>query len=222
LSFLTAEQVAALADAITPRYRLAVTFAAYEGLRAGELWALKARRVNELTRAVDVVEAVAELSNGELIEGPTKTGKVRTIGLPTFLLDDFKTHLSTFGTTDEGHVFSSTEGAQVRHGNFRRRHFEPAVRAAGLPERLRWHDLRHTCAALLIDAGRHLEEIKDHLGHSSIRVTSDRHGHLFPKARVAVADALDVTYRRALDERFASSPRPEADLHVLGNATEAA
>jgi hypothetical protein len=42
-----------------------------------------------------------------------------------------------------------------------------------------------------------MEEVKDHLGHSSIRVTSDRYGHLFPRARLEMADQLDETYQRA-------------------------
>ena len=62
---------------------------------------------------------------------------------------------------------------------------------------MHFHSLRHTCAAFLIADGRHMEEVKDHLGHSSIRVTSDRYGHLFPKARFAVAESLDETFRRA-------------------------
>jgi integrase len=83
-------------------------------------------------------------------------------------------------------------------GGLRAQRARVAIRpAAGLPERLRFHDLRHTCAALLIANGRHLEEVKDYLGHSSIRVTSDRYGHLFPKARTEMADALDTTYRNA-------------------------
>jgi integrase len=52
-----------------------------------------------------------------------------------------------------------------------------------LPAGLRFHDLRHTCAAFLIANGRHMEEVKIYLGHSSIRVTSDRYAHLFPQAR---------------------------------------
>jgi hypothetical protein len=40
-----------------------------------------------------------------------------------------------------------------------------------------------------------MEEVKDHLGHSSIRVTSDRYGHLFPSARAALADSLEATFR---------------------------
>jgi integrase len=53
----------------------------------------------------------------------------------------------------------------------------------GLPVDVRFRDLRDTCAALLIANGRHMEEIKEHLGQSSIRVISDRYGHLFPSAR---------------------------------------
>jgi hypothetical protein len=48
---------------------------------------------------------------------------------------------------------------------------------------------------LLIANGRHIEEVKDYLGHSSIRTTSDRYAHLFPRARAELADALDATFR---------------------------
>ena len=119
--FLTAEQVGDLAAAITPRYRVAVLTAAYEGLRAGELWALKARRVSELTRTIDVVESAFEVG-GVRAEGPTKTGKVRTIGLPSFLAAEIKTHLDEYGTSDAGplHVSggSTRPTPQLRHAPF--------------------------------------------------------------------------------------------------------
>jgi len=50
-------------------------------------------------------------------------------------------------------------------------------------------------AALLIANSRHMEEVKEHLGHSSIRVTSDRYGPLFPSARKALADSLERTFQ---------------------------
>src|SRR5207248_2015095 len=56
--FLTAEQVNALADSIDERFRVAVYVAAYGGLRAGELWALKRHRVNVLGATIDVVESL--------------------------------------------------------------------------------------------------------------------------------------------------------------------
>jgi integrase len=79
------------------------------------------------------------------------------------------------------------------------RHYRPTIKKTELPARLRFHDLRHTCAALLIAAGAHLEEIKDHLGHASIRTTSDRYGHLYQAARDRLRDHLDDTYSTAVD-----------------------
>ena len=55
----------------------------------------------------------------------------------------------------------------------------PAVVRAGLPEQLRFHDFRHRAAALLISEGATMEQVKQILGHSTIRVTSDTYGHLF-------------------------------------------
>lgn len=78
---------------------------------------------------------------------------------------------------------------------WRRRFWKPAVNAAGLPEQLRVHDLRHICAALLIQQGAHPKAIQAHLGHSTITVTMDLYGHLFPDDAARLADALEAAYR---------------------------
>jgi integrase len=62
-----------------------------------------------------------------------------------------------------------------------------AVADAGLPEGLRIHDLRHTCASLLIAQGAHPKAIQTHLRHSLISVTMDRYGHRFPSDMEALA-----------------------------------
>lgn len=88
----------------------------------------------------------------------------------------------------------------VRNGNGERAiPARPAVPAAVPPSKqsIRWHDLRHTCAALLIAAGRHPLEIKTRLGHASITTTMDRYGHLFPSAEGALAGALDVAFNES-------------------------
>ncbi len=142
---------------------------------------------------------------GGLHAGPTKTGKRRTIVVPRFLAEMPGEHI---GRYSDVYVFTAAEGGAVHHRNFGRRHFAPAAVSVGLGgyvkvdgtkhyERIRFHDLRHTCAALLVANGQHMEEVKDHLGHSSIRVTSDRYGHLFRGAHAAIAEALDATYREA-------------------------
>lgn len=73
--------------------------------------------------------------------------------------------------------------------------------AAGLPEGLRVHDLRHTAVAILISQGVHPEAIKRFLGHSSIRVTMDICGHLFPSEQEALAEALDNAFTRTQTDK---------------------
>jgi integrase len=58
-------------------------------------------------------------------------------------------------------------------------------------EGLRIHDLRHTCASLLIAAGAHPGHVREHLGHPSIRVTMDVYGHLYDDVRDEIADRLE-------------------------------
>lgn len=216
MRFLDAEQVNALASAVDDRYRTAVYLAAYGGLRAGELWALRPGRVNVLGRSVDVVESLGEV-RGRVVVGPTKTGRVRTLTVPRFLSEMIGEQI---GRYPGDFLFTASQGGPVRHRNFTRRHFKPAVAAVGLYSDLRWHDLRHTCAALLIAAGRHLEEVKDYLGHSSIRVTSDRYGHLFPKARAELADALDRTFEAAPAVGLADFSRTSGSVHPLLGAQQ--
>src|SRR5919106_26602 len=113
MHFLTPAQVAQLAGAITPRFSAAILAAAYTGMRAGELWALKHSRTNLLRRTVDVVESLVEIG-GRITVGPTKTRARRTLTLPRFLAEILAEHVRAFPST-EGYVFSSTEGGLVRH-----------------------------------------------------------------------------------------------------------
>src|SRR5262245_56868261 len=84
-----------------------------------------------------------------------------------------------------------------------RRHFKPAVVRAGLPEQLRFHDLRHTGAALLIAEGATMEQVKQILGHSTMGVTSDTYGHLFD-------DQADPLMEEALAARRVTAGVPKA------------
>jgi integrase len=80
---------------------------------------------------------------------------------------------------------------------------------AGLPEQIRFHDLRHTCASLLIAQGAHPKVIQAHLGHSSIQVTMDRYGHLFPDAMDHLADRLDAARTQLWTDPQRMEPRDQ-------------
>jgi integrase len=153
MRFATVAEVAALADAIPPRFRALVLVAAYTGLRWGELAGLRVGRVDLLHRRITVAEQLLEV-RGRLAFGPPKTGAgQRTVTLPTVAAEALAEHLSTYAEVGpEGLVFPAARGGPIRRSNFTRRVWIPATRAAGV-EGLRFHDLRHTAATLAIAAG---------------------------------------------------------------------
>jgi integrase len=206
MHFLSAAEVERLAEAIVPPYGVLVRFAAYTGLRAGEIAALRVKRLDLLRGTVRVVEAASEVS-GRLIAGPTKTHAERTVRLPRFLRDELAAYLASPPRDRDAFVFTAPKGGPLRHHNFYQRQFCPALARAGLPDQVRFHDLRHTCASLLIAQGAHPKAIQAHLGHSSIQVTMDRYGHLFPDALEHLADRLDAARAQLRMDAMGTEPR---------------
>jgi integrase len=140
---------------------------------------------------IRVTESATDV-NGKLVFGPTKTRQARTVAIPRAVQAELERHLETFtAPTADALVFTSPRGEPIRLQNFRRRTWAPAVQTAELPEGLRIHDMRHTAASVLINAGVPIKSIQEHLGHSSITVTMDRYAHLYPEARQTVAAVLD-------------------------------
>lgn len=86
-------------------------------------------------------------------------------------------------------IFPTEEGTPENAANLLYRRFFPALRRAGLP-RMRFHNLRHTYASLLIAQGEHPKYIQSQLGHSSINVTMDIYGHLMETVNQKAASRL--------------------------------
>ncbi|MEA2432647.1 MAG: hypothetical protein QOG54_104 [Actinomycetota bacterium] len=196
MRFLSPSEITLLADAVPERFKALIYTAAYTGLRWGELAGLRVENLDLLKGAIDVRESLVEV-NGTLHPGSTKTGARRTVSLPKFLRQMLTEHIEGFPPVD-GLVFTSAEGGPLRR-NFYGRHFKPCLVAAGLDPNLRFHDLRHTCAALLIAQGAHPKEIQERLGHSTIRMTFDRYGHLFPTLDDRLRDGLDRLFEEGLN-----------------------
>ena len=94
---------------------------------------------------------------------------------------------------DRGLVFPNTLSTPMDYTNLMPRHFKPLLRRAGLPD-IRFHDLRHTCATLLLMKGVHPKIVSEMLGHSSVSITLDVYSHVIPglgdAAALAMEDAL--------------------------------
>ena len=195
MRFLTTSEVDRLAAAMDPRYRAVVLLAAYGGLRAGELFGLRAKRVDVLRRQVAIAETVVDVG-GHLHFGPPKTrAGHRSVPLPRVASEPLGEHLATFARTPEDLVFTAPEGGPVSLNVWRRRFWVPATKAAGLGH-LRPHDLRHTAVALWIAAGAHPKEVAVRAGHTSVSFTLDRYGHLFPGSEEVLNDSLDALAQR--------------------------
>ena len=194
MQFLSAEQVQAIAEHVPERDRALVYTLAHGGLRWSEAVALRRKNINLLRGRLEVTGAIVEV-NGKLVPGEPKTYVHRNADMSELLKNMLVDHLRTYvGLSPDAPVFTTRNGNLLRSRNWRSRVWIPALRAAGLPETIRIHDLRHSCAAILVENGVHPKEIQEHLGHKSITTTLDRYGHLLPQEVSRVAEALDRSF----------------------------
>jgi integrase len=88
---------------------------------------------------------------------------------------------------DSGLIFATRKVTPLDAQNVVNRHFKPLLNRAGLSP-ICWHDLRHTCATLLLGRGVHPKLVQHRLGHASITMTLDRYSHWIPRH---AADGMD-------------------------------
>jgi integrase len=193
------------------RWRVLVLFSAYTGLRPCEVVALRVKRLNLLRGAVRVAEAAPEVA-GRLQWGDVKTYEARTVRLPRFMADELGVYLAGRPSGPDDLVFTAARGGVIRESKWVPGYFKPAARAAGLPEILRWCDLRHTCASLLIREGASIKAVQKHMGHRTASVTLDTYGHLFPDELDSVAERLE----RLRFEAVSGLVRPTRGPEVVG------
>jgi integrase len=91
---------------------------------------------------------------------------------------------------ENGLVFPTTTGTTMRCTNLLGRHFKPLLKRAELPA-IRLHDLRHTCATILLMASKHPKYVQELLGHASISITLDTCSHGIERMDGGLADVMD-------------------------------
>ena len=89
-----------------------------------------------------------------------------------------------------GLVFATTTGTIINPSNLRSRSFKPLLEQAGLRP-IRFHDLRHTCATLLLSKDINPKVVSEMLGHASVSITLDIYSHLLPDMQEKAARALE-------------------------------
>ncbi len=187
--FLTVEELGSLIGEFDDHYKPLVYTAAFTGLRWGELAGLVAKDIDLAEGHLTVNHALKEV-NGKFHVGEPKWNSRRTIHLPADLVEVLRNSLAAIG---DGNVFTSEGGKLLRRSNFRRRQWLPAV-ANSVGQPMRFHDLRHTHAALLIANNENPKIIQERLGHKDISTTLNVYGHLMPGLGKEAADRLNESF----------------------------
>lgn len=184
---LTVDQVEALAAAVR-HHATVVRVAAYCGLRWGEVAALEVGDVDLFSRRIRVQRAQIEISGRIEIKAPKSRHGRRRVPIPERLIDELRQH--TKGRPSTALLFTSPEGERLRSSNWKRWVGWPHA-VATLGGGIRFHDLRHTCASMLIQAGATPVEVQRILGHSTPATTLNLYTHLLPDALDGAAAKLD-------------------------------
>jgi integrase len=187
---------AARGEKLEALYVLALT----TGMRQGELLGLKWEDVNAESGTLHVRRTLSTAMGEGFSFNPPKTTKSRrSIKVPQLAPHALRRHraaqlaarLKVAGLwKDHDLVFTTGVGTPIARADLITRSFKPLLMRAGLPD-IRFHDLRHTCATLLLGKGVHVKFVQELLGHSTIAVTLDTYSHVLPGMGDSLADTMD-------------------------------
>ena len=186
---LTAEECHRLLDAARgDRFEALYTLAVTTGMRLGELLGLRWQDIDIEAGNIHVRHTLLRLKDGLKLREPKTPQSRRRIALTPQAIDALRHHRARqaaerlqLGAVWDDHdlVFANGIGRPLEQGNVLRRSFWPILERAALP-RCRFHDLRHTCATLLLQQGVHVKIVSEMLGHSNIKITLDVYSHVLP------------------------------------------
>ena len=159
-------EIAALVDAMPPKYRAMTLLAAWCGLRFGELTELRRKDLDLDGGVIHVRRGVVLVAGEHVVGTPKSSAGIRDVAVPPHLLPALAAHVAEHAQPGrEGLLFPALHGGHLSPTSLYTI-FHPAREAAGRPD-LRWHDLRHTGAVLAASTGATLAELMGRLGHST-------------------------------------------------------
>ena len=203
---LTWEEVARFLQHVEDdQYRTLFLLDIQTGLRRSELLGLRWRDVNCSIAMLAVRRAWIKLPSGRKTMSETKSGQSRVVYLPPQSIDALRLHREGQGklSGDDDFVFCHSDGSPFDPDHVSKK-FKRIATEAGVGT-LRFHDLRHTHATLMLSENVNLKVTSERLGHSSVAITGDLYSHVQPTVQEEAA------------QRFGDAWRSIEDPENLGN-----
>jgi integrase len=204
--FTSPDETRALLAAVSDRDRAAWALAWYAGLRLGEVRALRWEDVDLAAGELHVRQAWCNRT--KQTTAPKTEASLRTVPIVGELRRILLEHRMLQGRVGAGLVVQR-QGGGVESGDSLAWRAEKAWKAAGL-ERATMHAARHSYASLMILARVPITALSRFMGHTSITVTVDRYGHLYPSERQAAVGAFDALMDGGPADRLADTGREAA------------
>ena len=194
------------------------------GMRQGEILGLKWSDLDWLERKLHIQRQVQRLPGEGLVFAETKSAASRrVVGLSTMTIESLKRHwdhqqnlriLAGEKWVENDLIFPSTRGTPLDHKNLDRI-FKSFLEKAGI-QKIRFHDLRHTAATLMLQEGVHPKVVQERLGHSDISLTLNIYSHVLPSMQEEAAEKLDaimypIDISQQLKENRPARPRRDFD-----------
>lgn len=175
-----------------------IMIAVYTGMRRGEILGLKWENVNFNKGYISVEQALYSTSNGLEFSSPKTDKSIRKIAIPKTLINELKKHkikqaknkLKLGSVYQENNVVCCNENGSLINPKSFSRKFHTLLKVNKLPI-IRFHDLRHSHASLLVKLGVQPKVISERLGHSNINITMDLYSHVYEETDKKVANMFE-------------------------------
>jgi integrase len=174
------------------------------GLRAGEVFALQWRDIDFVQGTLTVRSSFQREGGKYTMTHPKTRHSRRTIALSQFAIDVLAMHhenlqreivqAGSIWQATYDLVFPNAYGRVFDFTNITSDYLRPLLKKLNLPE-MRFHDLRHTAATLLLGAGVNIKVVSEMLGHSNISITLRIYAHVLPHMQSAAASVMDGILR---------------------------
>jgi len=180
------------------RFEVLFWLAVTTGLRQGELLGLKWSDVDWINRRLRIQRQLQRLSGGLVFSEPKSAAGRRVIALGVTTVEKLRKHQDIqFGESrmagsswkENDMIFPSSTGTPMDPSNLYH-NFKKLLIKAELPD-VRFHDLRHTAATLMLQQGVHPKVVQERLGHSDISMTLNTYSHVLPVMQDEAAEKLD-------------------------------